>query len=135
MTIKTVQSFILILVIAGLISLPVSYLFLPTQPVLADVQADEHQVRQAVVAALTRSGQPADANPTATHVAIAGDYALVDWRLGEGGGEMLLMRRQGNWQKIAQTGGVMGSSELIEQGVPESIAIQLVQQIQAQWAR
>ncbi|MBD2057995.1 hypothetical protein H6F88_18560 [Oculatella sp. FACHB-28] len=132
---KTVQSFILILIVTGLISLPVSYLFLPSQPVLADVQADEQQVRQAVVTALTRPGQPADANPRATHVAIVGDYALVDWRLGEGGGEMLLMRRQGSWQKIAQTGGVMGSSELIEQGVPESTAIQLVQQIQAQWAR
>ncbi|MDX2241447.1 MAG: hypothetical protein NW224_12250 [Leptolyngbyaceae cyanobacterium bins.302] len=132
---KTVQSFILVLIVTGLIAFPIVGLLLPPQPVLADVQTDEQLVRQAVVAALTHPSQPADANPRATHVAIVGDYALADWRLGEGGGEMLLMRQQGRWQKIAQTGGVMSSSWLIEQGIPESTAIQLVQRIQAQWTR
>lgn len=135
MILKTVQSFILVLIVTGLIALPIFGLLSLPQPVLADVQTDEQLVRRAVVAALTHPGQPADAHPSATHMAIVGDYALADWRLGEGGGEMLLMRQQGRWQKIAQTGGVMSSSWLIGQGVPESTAIQLIQRIQAQWAR
>ena len=66
-------------------------------------------------------------------MAIVGDYALADWLLAEAGGEMLLMRQQGKWQKFAQTGGVMNSTWLMEQGVPEAIAVQLVQTLQAQW--
>ena len=130
---KKLQSFILMLLITGSVLLPLTSTVLVSNPALADIQTDEQQIRQAIVAALTHPGQPADANPRATHVAIVGDYALADWLLAEAGGEMLLMRQQGKWQKVAQTGGVMNSTWLIEQGVPEAIAVQLVQTLQAQW--
>ena len=130
---KKLQSFILKLLITGSLLLSLTSIVLISSPALADIQTDEQQIRQAVVAALTHPGQPADANPRATHVAIVGEYALADWLLAEAGGEMLLMRQQGRWQKIAQTGGVMNSTWLIEQGVPEAIAVQLVQTLQAQW--
>ena len=130
---QKLQSFILVLLIAGSILLPMISTVWVASPALADTQADEQQIRQAVVTALTHPGQPADANPRATHVAIVGEYALADWLLAEAGGEMLLMRQQGKWQKVAQTGGVMNSTWLMEQGVPEAIAVQLVQTLQAQW--
>ena len=130
---KKLQSFILKLLITGSLLLSLTSIVLVSSPALADIQTDEQQIRQTVVAALTHPGQPADANPRATHVAIVGEYALADWLLAEAGGEMLLMRQQGKWQKVAQTGGVMNSTWLIEQGVPEAIAVQLVQTLQAQW--
>ena len=131
---KQVQAFILVLMVAGSMLFPFSGAISSARPALAALQTDEQQIRQVVVAALIHPNQPAYAHPRATHVAIVGNYALADWRLGEAGGEMLLIRQQGQWQKLAQTGGVMSSTWMIEQGVPEAIAVQLVQNLQTQWA-
>ncbi len=128
-----------LVVIAGLVGLPIVITFsglLPViQPAIADVQTDTSAITATVVQALTVPGQPADANPRVSHVAVVGNYALVDWLLGDGGGEMLLTRQDDAWQVIDGGGGAMDSRTLIELGVPEGNAVQLVQQLQAQWRR
>lgn len=128
-----------LVVIAGLMGLPLvitlSGLLSAIQPAIADVQTDTSAIAATVVQALTVPGQPADANPRVSHVAVVGNYALVDWLLGDGGGEMLLTRQDDAWQVVDGGGGAMDSRTLIELGVPEGTAGQLVQQLQAQWSQ
>lgn len=108
---------------------------LQTQAAFADVQTDITPIETAVVQALTFPGQPADANPRMNHVAIVENYALAGWLLGEGGGEMLLQQQGQTWQVISSGGGSMDSSNLIELGVPQDIAVQLLQDLQSQWSK
>jgi hypothetical protein len=103
------------------------------QPVFAAIQTDQQQIQTVVVRQLTTPGLPADANPRTTHVAIVENYAIAGWLLGEGGGEMLLLKKAGKWQVITGGGGAMNTSTLVEKGVPENVASQLVQQYQKQW--
>ncbi len=115
-----------------------SLLTVPVQlPVFANPalerQHDSQQIHTLVVKQLTTPGLPADANPRVTHLAIVQNYAIAGWLLGQGGGEMLLTKREGKWQVLTGGGGAMNTSTLVEQGVPESIAIQLLQQYQKQW--
>ncbi|WP_017301628.1 hypothetical protein [Nodosilinea nodulosa] len=128
-----------LVVIAGLMGLPIvitlSGLLPVIPPAIADVQTDTSTITTAVVQALTFPGQPKDANPRVSHVAVVGNYALVDWLLGDGGGEMLLTRQDNAWQVVGGGGGAMDSRTLIELGVPEVTAVQLVQQLQAQWGQ
>lgn len=105
------------------------------QPAIADIQSDSSAITATVVRSLTFPGQPADANPRVSHIAIVGDYALVDWLLGDGGGEMLLTRQDDTWQVVDGGGGAMDSRTLIELSFPAETAVQLVQQLQAQWSQ
>ena len=117
--------------------IPVALIFsglLPmTRPAVALVQSDISQITPVVVQSLTFPGQPADANPRVTNVAVVGNYALAGWLLGDGGGEMLLIKKENAWQSVKGGGGAMDSRNLVELGVPVNIANQLVQQLQAQW--
>jgi hypothetical protein len=108
---------------------------LSVQPAFAETQSDQQQIQTVVVQQLTTPGLPADANPRTTHVAIVENYAIAGWLLGEGGGEMLLIKKAGKWQVMTGGGGAMNTSTLVEKGVPENIAIQLVQQYQKQWQK
>jgi hypothetical protein len=105
------------------------------QPVFVDIQSDQQQIQTVVVQQLTTPGLPTDANPRMTHVAIIENYAIAGWLLGEGGGEMLLTKKAGKWQVITGGGGAMNTNTLVEKGVPENIASQLVQQYQKQWQK
>lgn len=67
------------------------------------------------------------------HSSIVQNYALLSWQCGEGGGELLLHRQDNAWQSVASDGGAYGSRSLLALGVPENIAVQLIQQLQAQW--
>ena len=102
------------------------------QPVFAAIQSDQQQIQTVVVHQLTTPGLPANANPRTTHIAIVENYAIAGWLLGEGGGEMLLTQKAGKWQVITGGGGAMNTNTLVEKGVPENIASQLVQQYQKQ---
>jgi hypothetical protein len=66
-------------------------------------------------------------------VAIVGNYAIAGWLLSEGGGEMLLVKRNSQWQVVTGGGGAMAVHTLVEKGVPEAIATQLIQRYRAQW--
>ncbi|HEY9644991.1 MAG TPA: copper uptake system-associated protein [Chroococcidiopsis sp.] len=86
-----------------------------------------------VINSLSFPGMPADANLRVSHVAIVEDYAIADWRLGDGGGQELLHSNNGVWVVVTGGGGAMDTSDLIQAGVPKAIAMALIQQIQAQW--
>lgn len=103
------------------------------QPALAEIQPDSQQIQTLVVQQLTTPGLLADAHPRVTRIAIVENYAIAGWLLGQGGGEMLLIKREGKWQVLTGGGGTMNTNTLVEQGVPESIAIRLLQQYQKQW--
>jgi hypothetical protein len=123
---------LLAILMSSILTAPVPFpLFV--QPALAEAQTDTQQIQTVVVRQLTTPGLPADDNPRVTHLAIVQHYAIAGWLLGEGGGEMLLINREGKWQVLTGGGGAMNTSTLVEQGVPEPIAIQLVQQYQKQW--
>lgn len=68
-----------------------------------------------------------------SHMAVVREYALLSWVCGEGGGESLFHYQPNSWQPVTSDGGAYESRDLIEEGVPENVAIQLVQQLQAQW--
>jgi hypothetical protein len=104
------------------------------KPCLADVsQGDRQAVITAVVQDLSFPGMPPDANPRVQHLAIVEDYAIADWLMADGGGQEILHQSNGHWTVLTGGGGSMDTPELIQAGVPESIASQLIQQIQSQW--
>ncbi len=74
------------------------------KPAFAESQSEQQQIQTVVVQQLSTPRLPADANPRMTHVAIVQPYAIAGWLLGQGGGEMLLIKREGKWQVL--TGGV-----------------------------
>lgn len=104
------------------------------KPCLADVsQGDRQAVVTAVVQDLSFPGMPPDANPRVQHLTIVEDYAIADWLMADGGGQEILHQINDRWMVLAGGGGSMDTPESIQAGVPEAIAIQLIQQIQAQW--
>jgi hypothetical protein len=99
--------------------------------------ADEIPIASPLTEAVTTALDiPADiCSPEILHVAQIHPYALVEWQCGEGGGELLLRLQDSNWQPISGDGGSYESRDLIALGVPEATAVQLVQQLQAQWSQ
>lgn len=77
---------------------------------------------------------PADLDTQVRHVAMVGDCALASVTYGQGGGEVLLKRQQEQWVVVQQGGGAMGASDLIDAGVPDTVASDLVEALQAQWS-
>jgi hypothetical protein len=53
--------------------------------------------------------------------------------MADGGGEDVLQQVNGHWTILTGGGGAMETPDLIQAGVPESVANQLIQQLQAQW--
>ena len=76
---------------------------------------------------------PAALDTKVRHVAIVGDYALVDITYGQGGGEALLKRQQERWVIIQQGGGAFAAEQLIDLGVPNETASKLVKALQDLW--
>jgi hypothetical protein len=118
--------------------LSTSGLLLVGQPVLADPTANSNaqaveEIRTVILNRARANPSPASKQTQVRHVAIVENYALADVTYGEGGGEILLQQHQGRWQVVTGGGGVMNSATLISFGVPETIATQLVQQLQSQW--
>lgn len=107
--------------------------FLLGNSAFADTVADQQKISDVVVRSLSFPGMPADANPHVAGIAVVGDYAIADWLYADGGGETVLKRQGEAWQRLGGGGGAMESSDVIALGVPENIAVQLIQQIQAQW--
>ena len=66
--------------------------------------------------------------PTVAPIAIAGNYALVDWIAGEGGGEALLRLKNGSWHVLGMGGGSIDDPRYLESqyGVPSKIADELI---------
>lgn len=78
---------------------------------------------------------PADLDTKVEHVAIVGNYALANITYGQGGGEALLMRQQGRWVLVERGGGAMAAEQLIDAGVPNEIAVQLVRNLESMWSQ
>lgn len=106
--------------------------FLSASPVLAQQTVNYDAVfRQALLPA--KVAPDIAATLKVDHYATDGNYALVDWVWDEAGGEALFQAQQGHWTLVEKSGGAYESSQLIALGVPENLAVQLVQQLQAQW--
>jgi hypothetical protein len=118
------------LLISGLMTFPVPQV---VKPAFAEPLSEQQQIQTLVVQTLTTPGLPADANPKVTQVAISDQFAIAGWLLGEGGGEMLLIKQQGKWQVVTGGGGAMNVKFLVEKGVPAQTASQLIQRYQAHW--
>lgn len=101
-------------------------------PALGDVSMDS-PFAAAVTTALNIPSSIC--SPKILHTAQIDPYALVEWQCGEGGGELLLQLKDGTWQPVNGDGGSYESRDLIALGVPAETAVQLVQQLQAQWGQ
>jgi hypothetical protein len=78
-----------------------------------DKQAIEQVVKQA---------SPGDPPIQITKARISGNYALVNWREGDGGGQTLLQKKDGRWIILESGGGQMDENTLIKAGVPKNYA-------------
>jgi hypothetical protein len=67
-------------------------------------------------------GQPPNPNLIVRKVITAGDYALVNWKEGEGGGQTVLQKKKGKWVILTSGGGQVDAPTLIKAGVPEGYA-------------
>jgi hypothetical protein len=76
------------------------------------------QAYLAAVGAVDSSSRP----PTVMEVVTSGQYALLDWTLGETGGQAVLTLRSGQWQLIRGTGGVFDRQTLQGFGLSASDA-------------
>lgn len=131
--------------IAILLMLGVSFFAHPTTP--ADAQPAPTELATAVnfqprnqdeADAASAYLQRANARhevPTTVHRAIVVDnYALVDWQMGETGGQVVLMKAAQGWQILRGMGGVLGAAFMQQMGVPEATAHSLATQWQAETA-
>ena len=76
---------------------------------------------------------PSDLETQVRHVAIVGDCALASTTYGQGG-EVFLQRGQGEWVVVQQGGGAMDAGNLMAASVPDAVASELLEALQAQWS-
>jgi len=93
--------------------------------------ADEQQIIR--VALQVNSSSPGIAPARVDKVAISSPYALASVVFGEGGGMVVLAKKQGTWQAIGGGGGWLVSTELEELGIPRQTAQLLLQRIDPNW--
>lgn len=105
-----------------------------TYSAFADSQSIPSDLTQAASEVLDFPGGLCNLYPLKfLHGSIVQNYALLSWQCGEGGGGMLLRRQDDSWQMIGNDGGAYASTQLVELGVPEDTAVQLIREFQAQW--
>jgi hypothetical protein len=57
--------------------------------------------------------------PFVSSVVISGKYAMVQW-YGAGGGQQLLQKQAGRWQRLIGGGGALGVTEMRKYGIPHA---------------
>ncbi|BAY59854.1 hypothetical protein NIES2135_67310 (plasmid) [Leptolyngbya boryana NIES-2135] len=68
-----------------------------------------------------------------TKVAVLPPYAMATWTWGPTGGWAILIERNRKWQVVTRRDDWIGLRGVIKFGVPESVAIQLLDQIIPDW--
>ena len=79
---------------------------------------DQNEIRKVVVKELS-SVAGRETTPEVGSTFIAGNYAVANWLLGDGGGQAVLVKKQNKWEMIAKGGGAVNASYLHHLGVPE----------------
>lgn len=87
-------------------------------------------VRQVVQQQLGRSNRF-----SVRQVAVSGSYALVSWNEGEAGGQAVLKKQSNRWTLLTHGGGWLGLRGLTSNGVPRSLAEQLLNQLDPNWRK
>jgi hypothetical protein len=85
-------------------------------------QSELDAARQAALAALNDRAQY---KATIREVVVEDNFALAGWLRGEGGGNILMKKQNGNWERVTSGGGSLGLQGLIDYGVPEPTAKKL----------
>jgi hypothetical protein len=70
-------------------------------------------------------GQTSDVQ--VTRIISSGEYALVELRIGDGGGQSALIKKNGQWTVVGAGGGAMDQRNLVEYGFPPDIAQKMIQ--------
>jgi hypothetical protein len=98
----------------------------------SNITSDEQQIIR--IALQVNSLPSANVAPARVDkVAIVNPYALASVVFGEGGGMVVLAKKQGTWQAIGGGGGWLISAELEELGIPRQTAQLLLQRIDPNW--
>ncbi len=71
---------------------------------------------------IVQAAQGKSRNLRVTRVISSGDYALVDWLQGDGGGQAALIKKNEKWIVVSSGGGQMNQQYLIELGFPPDVA-------------
>lgn len=82
-------------------------------------QSAQAEIRQAVINQVQRPGLP---SPTIRKIVVQGQYALVDWLMGEAGGLVVAVNQGGTWQ-LRRLGGGMPTAEYISQRAQIPLAV------------
>jgi|CXWL01.1.fsa_nt_gi hypothetical protein len=112
----------------------------PTAPagVTAVPSADDRKaILTTVLSGLTppASRAPAAGRQVDGLAAVAG-WAVASWTEGEMGGQTLLRRDDiGTWVKVTEGGGWLGRRGLTAQGVPDPVAVSLLDTLDPNWRR
>lgn len=86
---------------------------------------DQNEIRKVVIKGLS-SVAGGTTTPEVGSTFIAGNYAVANWLLGDGGGQAVLVKKQNRWNLIAKGGGAVNASYLHHLGVPEEQAQKLL---------
>jgi hypothetical protein len=65
-------------------------------------------------------------NTKIENVHVVGNYAILDWIVPPAGGESVYKRVSGKWKVLMSGGGAYVTSDLVNKGVPSSIAHKLL---------
>jgi len=106
------------------ISLPL--IMAAPNPTVAIAAQSEQDPAEAVIRAVARPNLP---KPTVEKLTIQGSYGLASWLMGEAGGLVALVNKNGTWQVIRLGGGLPNAAELSRaSGIPVATAQQLLNQ-------
>lgn len=88
----------------------------------------QDSIRQVLTSNLSQTGPL-----TVDQIAVDGDFSLVTWSQGDGGGVAVLKKEGNNWTILTSGGGWPGLSGLESYGVPAVNAENLLSQIDPNW--
>ncbi len=94
-----------------------------------DVQA----VTQAALQQIADTHPNARVSAQILHVTIVENYAIAEWQRGETGGQQALVKRNGVWLVLGGGGGDIEAPQLVEYGIPERVATQLINDSRLHW--
>ena len=102
------------------------------QVVKSDRQAQK-QVRRAVINQVSKSFSDPASTPEVPEITIVGNYAYVNWTLGQAGGGAIAIKNGDAW-RVKTYGGDWGGIERLEQdGIPRNIAEKLLNKAFPNW--
>jgi hypothetical protein len=92
--------------------------------------ASDPAIAKATIKNLLSNKSKSKVQPTVRRSTVEGKYAIATWQWGEAGGQSILTQQGKRWKVIGSGGGAVDLATLKQNGVPDTIAEQLMQKEQ-----